>query len=190
MGQTSCTACPANTGTLTEVSSILPDGTAIPYPGTLTQAQAYERGRGSTNVSNCVTCPTKQVALQGVCMYCPAGFEYDSNGNCRICPRNTYNDRSARFGGYCMSCPENRWQTANEGSLSFEDCVVFCANNQKFDKTSNTCMWCDPGYYSDTATTCTACANGTFMAYRSVSPLCQACPIGQTNIGVGNTTCY
>ena len=114
----------------------------------------------------------------GVCTECPRGsykgFVGGFQGNCSLCPANTFSNVSA-----VASCePCRNFSESAAGSLSQEDCVCF------------------PGYTvelahpnaSEAESPCVACPAGEYKSLPGPSP-CLECLVGSYSSAAGSATC-
>lgn len=55
--------------------------------------------------------------------YCPSGYEVETEGICRICPREMYKDNTVDIQGMCTPCPNNL-RADTDGATAEANCTI------------------------------------------------------------------
>jgi hypothetical protein len=173
--QTSCAACPVNTGTSYGGATSKDACTCLPgFAGS---------GTGST--ANCVQCVAgkyKRAQGAGYCRSCSQGSRAVKAGtaSCEVCEAGKY----AHITGstVCLNCTAGTYQ-GSMGATACLECVAGKYSSTAVGQTnSSACLQCAGGKYSNvtaatSASVCVDCEPATYAV--SGSSRCIECPVGK-----------
>jgi len=173
--QTSCAACPVNTGTSSPGATSEDACTCL----------AGFAGSGTGSTANCVHCVAgkyKRTQGAGYCKSCSQGSRAASAGaaSCDLCEAGSYADITGST--MCLNCTAGTYQESL-GATACLECVAGKYSGTAIRQTNaSVCLQCDAGKYSNvTAATdvsvCIDCEPSTYAV--SGSSRCIECPVGK-----------
>jgi len=135
--------------------------------------------------TTCLTCPSSQYLLNGICyLTCPSGY-YSSSPICTACMSNcinctAYNTCTACQSSYslynfeCISvCPIKTISITN--SSTFQSACVNCPSNCLTCSSVNSsiCLTCNNAYYLSNGACGASCLSPLFLSLNGICSICQ-----------------
>ena len=190
------------------------------YPSCFDCVIGYYMPYKGNSFSKCFKCPPGNTTLNkgtanhtGCVDQCTIGEYFNiTQGNCVICPNNTYQDQKVTGNvRSCKTCPRNA-VTMSTGATSITACLGPCSSGEYLDTQSRNCRKCPKHTYNDegnqTSFTCKPCpqnkvtqtegstnisqcnydcSEGTF--FNLTSEQCENCSVNTYQDKIGQDSC-
>ncbi|XP_046551677.1 sushi, von Willebrand factor type A, EGF and pentraxin domain-containing protein 1-like [Haliotis rubra] len=206
-----CTACPANTTTAGNGSTVSTACNLIGCPvghyqdsSTSCKPCGYGFYQPEKWQSLCRKCDTGSTtyrigatSVTDCVLECPTGTQFNAGtGRCDPCPQGYFQDKLNPTVFECIKCGDPSVITAGPGATSAANCTVRnCTTLGQFrNSTTNLCQDCRIGTYQDTKwqDSCKPCLTG-YTTRNTKTPssagCLRDCDAGKTQVGDGCTDC-